>query len=139
MNALTQSEGEHGRAPTSRRIGEWMETGGTLRQPCSSGERARRGRTPDEEVRARRRAASHMETKQACELDGDACKLLGIPLKTSRMTTVDDCVGDKHVCCRRRGKECDRGELSFVMYMYVLTTGRKYLDLAPIDQLCMLK
>ena len=107
MNALTQSEVEHGQTPTSWRIWEWMEIGDALRQPCLSGERARRGRTPDKEDRARRGAENHKETEQVCELSGAAGKLLGIPLKTSRMVTLDDCAHDKLVCRRRRRTECD--------------------------------
>ena len=58
-NTPSQSRGENltgGQAPTSRRIGEWIESSGTLRQSCPTEERARRGRTPNTQDRARRRA-----------------------------------------------------------------------------------
>ena len=79
VNTPSQSEGEHltgGRAPTQSQDWRVTETGGTLGQSCPTEERARRGRTPNTQDRARRRAVNHRkQTERVCELGGAAHKL----------------------------------------------------------------
>ena len=101
-------------------------------------ERAMRGWTPDEENRARKRVASHQ--KQTYGLGRAVYKFLGNPLKVTRMDTVDHCVCGVHTKINRAkgcgvpkgGKSVMNLEIPFVVY--VLNTGRKYLDFTPIDQ-----